>query len=92
MSEKRVKFKVRFGAKPRSRRRCLDVARAKIDKLQECDAESKVTAASVATLSPTLTLSTDPNVGDVIVSYSHTVILFLICCILSLRILRSIHV
>ncbi len=74
MSEKRVKYKVRFGAKPRSRRRCLDVARAKIDKLQECDAESEVTAASVATLSPTptlsLSLSTDPNVGDVIVSYS----------------------
>ena len=76
MSEKRVKYKVRFGAKPRSRRRCLDVVRAKIDKLQECDAESEVTgtAASVATLSPTptlsLSLSTDPNVGDVIVSYS----------------------
>ena len=71
MSDKSVKYKVRFGAKQRSRRRCLDLARTNIDKLWECDAESPVTAvgASVATLTPTATLSTDPDVGDDIVSY-----------------------
>ena len=72
MFEKRVKYKVRFGSKPRSRRRCLDVARTNIDKLQECEAESDVgspVTASVATLTPKATLSTDPNVGDVLVSY-----------------------
>ena len=71
MSDKKVKYKVRFGARPRSRRRCLDLARTNIDKLPECDVERPVTAAtdSVATLTPTATLSTDLHIGDVIVSY-----------------------